>query len=65
MRVNNKLFSHMLTREMGANCFEDHKVDQSAFELAGKIKQSQNKKITLNLPGMGNGMKKKKCVAQS
>lgn len=53
----------MLNKEMTKNSFEEHRVDESAFELAGKIRQGENKKITLSLPGMANGMKKKKTGA--
>jgi hypothetical protein len=38
-------------------------VEDGSFELSDKIRPGESKKITLNLPGMGNGMKKKKCSA--
>lgn len=50
----------MLTQEMAQMEFKEHSVEDSSFELAGKLKQSESKKITLSLPGIGNGMKKKK-----
>ena len=31
MRVDNKLFSHMLNKEMTKNSFEEHKVDEGEF----------------------------------
>jgi hypothetical protein len=40
MKINSKLFSHLLTQEMGENEFKEHTVEESAFELSGKIKQS-------------------------
>jgi len=40
--------------------FTDHKVDETSFDLDQKFKQAENKKITMNIPGLATSMKKKK-----
>lgn len=61
MRINNNLFSHLLTREYANVYFTKDAPPEIDFAPLPKKNQAEQK-ITLSLPGM-NGMKKKKGPA--